>query len=266
MCRAALVGLCFFLSALLPASGAAAETALTRSQLKAAMEQVLKEHPELILDVLRENSITVLEIAQQGGMERQRKITLARWETDLKTPKTVNTDRPMRGDPKAPVTLVAYSDYTCPYCARAAATMEQVLAQRKGKVRFFFKNYPSKGYALGRLSSEYVTAAFMQDEAKGWALHDAVFAGQERLTAEGEGFLRATALDKGLDLKKLGADIKSKTVKAVIDEDLAEGETMRATGTPFHLVNDLTIPGAASLSTFLEAVDLALDVKAGKKK
>ncbi len=250
--------------ALAPASFAA-EQPLTKSQLKAAMQQVLKEHPELVLDLLREHSVTVLEIAQQGGLERQRKIMLAQWQQDLKIPKKVNLDRPMRGPADAPVTIVAYSDFTCPYCAKAAATVDQVLAARKDKVRFIFKHYPLKSHALARLSSEYVVAAFMQDEKKGWALHDAIFADQDRLAEEGEGFLRATALAQGLNLQKLSTDLKSRKVKAVIDEDIAEGAALGVNGTPFHLVNDLTIRGAAPLSSFLEAVDLALKVKEGKK-
>jgi protein-disulfide isomerase len=259
--------LCLFLLLFfVPSSGVlGSESPLTQSQIKEALQQVLKENPELILDVLRDNSIAVLEIAQQGGQERQRKIMRARWETDVNIPKAIDLDRPMRGPVDAPVTIVAYSDYTCPYCARAAATINQVLAARMGKVRFLFKHYPQKGYDLGRLSSEYVAAAFLQDAAKAWAMHDAVFAGQDRLGTEGEGFLRITALDQGLNLQKLGTDIKSRKVKTLIDEDITEGETLKITGTPFHLVNDLTVPGAAPLSSFLEAVDLAAQIKAGKK-
>lgn len=266
MVRTALIRICtlFLILAFAPAA-LAAEEPLTKSQLKAAMQQVIRDHPELILDVLRENSVTVLEIAQQGGLERQRKLMLAQWQQDLKTPKKVILDRPVRGAAKAPVTIIAYSDFTCPYCAKAAATVEQVLAARKDKVRFIFKHFPLKSHALARTSSEYVVAAFMQDEAKAWALHDAIFADQDRLAEEGEGFLRTAALAQGLNLQKLSTDMKSRKVKTTIDEDMAEGAALGVTGTPFHLVNDLTIRGAAPLSAFLEAVDLALKAKEGKK-
>lgn len=267
MLRTASIYICmFFLLLAVPVPAAlAAEEPLTKSQLTTAMQQVLKEHPEFILDVLRENSVTVLEIAQQGGLERQHRLMLAQWQQDLKNPKKVKLDRPIRGAADAPVTIIAYSDFTCPYCARAAAVIDQVLAARKNEVRFIFKHFPLKSHALARISSEYVVAAFMQDEAKGWALHDALFAGQDRLTEEGEGFLRAAALAQGINLQKLGTDMRSRKVKTTIDEDMAEGTALGVTGTPFHLVNDLTIRGAAPFSSFLEAVDLALKTKEEKK-
>lgn len=234
---------------------------VSEQETRETLRKIFRQHPELILDVLRENSVDVLEIAQKGAQERQRRTMRARWQEDVKKKRDIDYNRPFIGDANAPVTIVAYSDYTCPYCADAAETINQVLAARKGKVRFMFKNYPRQDQPLARLASEYVTAAFIIDEAKGWAYHDIVFSGQMRLLKEGEGFLRAEALALGLNLQKLGAEVKGKKVKAIIDEDIAEALKIDVPGTPFHLVNNLSVRGGLPLSAFLEAVDTAINAK-----
>lgn len=260
--HAALVTLGVMLSMPLPAL--AAESApLTEATLRESVRELFRRYPELVLDVLREHSVEVLEIAQKGSQERQHKAMRAQWQEDLRTPKKVSHNRPVRGKASAPVTIVAYSDYTCPYCADAAETMQQVLAARKDSARFIFKNFPRRDQPLARLAAEYVTAAFILDESKGWAYHDAVFANQMRLLKEGEGFLRSEALALGYNLQKLGAEVKGKRVKAIIDEDIAEATNNKVPGTPFHLVDALTVRGGQPLPAFLEAVDTAL---AAKKK
>lgn len=251
-----------------PGTSLAAKTegSLTEKELGDALRRVFKEHPEIVLDVLRENSIDVLEIAQKGSQERQYKAMRAQWQEDMKKQPVINLERPIRGNPGAPVTIVAYSDYTCPYCADAAETIHQVMAARKDTVRFVFKNYPRSDQPLSRLASEYVVAAFELDQAKGWAFHDAVFSNQMRLLKEGEGFLRAEALALGLNLQKLGAEAKGRRVKAIIDEDIAEALDNGVPGTPFHLVNNLSVRGGQPLPAFLEAVDTALAATRDKKK
>jgi len=239
---------------------------LTEQGLRDSLRRVLREHPEIVLDVLREHSVEVLEIAQKGSQERQFRSMRAQWQDDMKKQLQISYERPILGNPKAPVTIVAYSDYTCPYCADAAETIHQVMAARKNSVRFLFKNYPRREQPLARLASEYVTAAFVLDEQKGWAYHDVVFANQMRLLKEGEGFLRAEALELGYNLQKLGAEAKGRKVKSIIDEDILEAQENGVPGTPFHLVNNLSVRGGMPLPAFLEAVDTALAAKQGKNK
>ncbi|MDR3073765.1 MAG: DsbA family protein [Deltaproteobacteria bacterium] len=248
------------------AASQAPASPLSERELAEALRRVFRENPDLVLDVLRENSIAVLEIAQKGSQERQYKAMRAQWQEDAKNPRTISHDRPILGDPDAPVTIVAYSDYTCPYCADAAETIHQVLAARKNSVRFIFKNFPRRDQPLARLASEYVAAAFIIEPDKAWAYHDMVFAGQMRLMKEGEGFLRAEALTLGLNLQKLGAEAKGRKVKTIIDEDIAEGLEIGVPGTPFHMVNNLSMRGGLPLPAFLEAVDTALAATRSKGK
>lgn len=267
--RAALAALlALLLCAVVPGFGAAAGPGapLTEQDLREALRRVLRANPEIVMDILREHSVEVLEIAQKGSQERQFRSMRAQWQEDLKKQVRINYDRPILGNVDAPVTIVAYSDYTCPYCADAAETITQVMAARKNQVRFLFKNYPRRDQPLARIASEYVTAAFILDEQKGWAFHDIVFANQMRLLKEGEGFLRAEALELGYNLQKLGAEVKGNKVRAIIDEDILEAQENGVPGTPFHLVNNLSVRGGMPLAAFLEAVDTALAAKQGAKR
>ena len=235
----------------------AAQGTVSQAEFKELLQRTLRENPEIILEVLRDNSVAVLEIAQKGSQERQFRNMRTQWREDVKSLKKIDYSRPMLGNPKAPVTIVAYSDYTCPYCADAAATILQVLDARKNTVRFIFKNFPRKDQPLARMASEYVTAAFLLDETKAWAYHDIVFGDQMRLLKEGEGFLRIEAQALGFNLQKLNSEAKGRRVKDIIDEDIAEATANGVPGTPFHFVNDLSVRGGLPLAAFLEAVDTA---------
>ncbi len=198
-----LLALALAVTSVTPAPAQAASA--SNEELKAALRDLLRENPDLILQVLRDNSETVLEIAQQGSNVRRKKALIAQWQTDLTQPKKANLEgRPMRGPANAPVTIVAYSDFTCPYCQQAAGTMELLLANYKDKVRYVFKHMPLDSHDNARLASEYHVAAGLQDGKKAWAFYETVFRDREKLVAEGEPFLKKAAAEAGLDMKRLG--------------------------------------------------------------
>ena len=249
---------------LLPAVCARA-AAPSDAEIKAALERVLKEHPEIVLDILKDNSETVLEVAQQGSIIRKRKAALAQWESDATQHKTIDLEgRPFRGKAGAPVTIVAYSDFTCPYCRQAEVTMGQLLKKYDGTIRVTFKALPKDDYALSQAAAKYSMAAFMADQAKGWEFFDALFNGVEQFEREGETFLKATATRVGLDFKKLKADAGSPKVQERLDADRAEADKIGISGTPYFLVNDLVVRGAVSKDLFEDAIEMAL--RLSKKK
>ena len=232
------------------------------AELKAALKRVLRENPELVLDILKENSETVLEIAQQGNILRKRKAAMAQWEQDAKQPKAIDlADRPFRGGAKAPVTIVTYSDFTCPYCRQAEHTISQLLEKYKGTIRVTFKVLPKDDYPLSLAAAKYATAAFMMDQTKGWAFFDALFNGIDQFEHEGESFLKETAASTGLDFKKLKADAGSSRVQDRLDTDRAEADKFGITGTPCFLVNDLVVRGAVPKDLFEEAIETALRLR-----
>ena len=228
-------------------------------EFRAQLERVLKENPVIILDILKDNSETVLEIAQQGNMLRKRKALMAQWETDATQHKTPDlAGRAFRGGgANAPVTVVAYSDYTCPYCRQAELTLAQLLKKYDGSIRLTFKILPKED-PLSQAAAKYATAAFMTDPAKGWEFSDALFNGVDQFERDGETFLKATAAKTGLDFKKLKTDAGSLKVQERLDADRAEADKMGISGTPYFLVNDLLVRGAVSKDLFEDAIEMAL--------
>lgn len=235
-----------------------------QGELKRALRQVLAENPDIVLDVLKNNSEAVLEIAQQGNILRKRKAMLAQWKQDAKSPKTIDLEgRAFRGSMNAPVTIVSYSDFTCPYCRQAEYVIAELLKKYNGKVRVTFKALP-KDDAYSLAAAQYATAAFALDAEKGWEFFDALFDGIALFERDAETFLKDTSSRLGYDLKKLKSEAGSPAVQTRLEEDRAEADRFGISGTPYFMVNDLLVRGAVSKDLFEEAIDMALDLKKAK--
>ena len=223
------------------------------------LRQTLKKHPEIVLDILRDHSENVLDIAQQGSNVRRKKNMENQWREDLKQPKSVITaNRPMLGPANAPVTIIAFSDFTCPYCQQAAEVLDRIIQARPQDVKFIFKHMPYGKDNPARLASEYFVAASFQNERAPWLLYKKFFAEPEKLSSEAQNFIAKVAEQAGLDMKKLAADLKNKKLNAIIEEDMADAKKLNVEGTPYFLVNNLTVRGAISYDLFNAAVDMAL--------
>lgn len=230
---------------------------VTDENLAHVLRQILKDKPELVLDVLRQHSESVLDIAQQGSTQRRKRSLEAQWREDIKQPKKINTaNRPILGSESAPVTIVAFSDFTCPYCEQGAQTVQRILDIYGDKVRYVFKHLPLN--KDGRLASEYVVAAGLQSPELGWTLYKSFFQMREKMITEGEAAMKDAAQKIGVNMPRLAVDIKSKKVKDIIDEDMADAKRVGAEATPYFFVNNLVIRGALPQELFNAAVELAL--------
>lgn len=258
--------ICFSLVlALCMAAPVSAAQTVTDENLTQLLREVLHKNPELVLDVLRKNSESVLDIAQQGSTVRRQRALEAQWREDAKQPKNVTIkNRPMRGDEQAPVTIVAFSDFTCPYCQQGAATVERILADYGKKVRYVFKHMPLGADTIARTAAEYYIAATPQGQEKAWKLYTLLFEQREKLVTEGEVFIKQAAEAAGLNMQKLNSELKTKATKAILEEDLAEAKALGVEGTPYFLVNNMVIRGALPLDLFKNAVDMALQDKTKK--
>ena len=165
----------------------AASSAVTTDNFAELLRETLQKNPDLLLSVLRENSEAVLDIAQEGSNQRRHKSLIAQWKAELNQPKEVDIkDRPFRGAADAPVTIVAYSDFTCPYCQQGAATMEKVLKENQGKIKYVFKHFPLETTGAARLAAEYHVAAARQDPELAWKFYDLLFARRADVLKDGE--------------------------------------------------------------------------------
>lgn len=239
-----------------------AATPVTDDNLREMLQKVLRENPELVLDVLRDNSEAVLDVAQQGSNLRRKNALREQWKNDLKQPKSVKlTDRPLLGAAKAPVRIVAFSDFTCHFCQQASRTLEKLMDEYGNKVSLVFKSLPQDADGPSALAVTYFVALAQQDQAKAWKFHNALFANRDKLISEGEEFLRKTAKDLGADMRRLDRDRNSRKVKDIIKEDLEDAEKLAVEGTPYFLVNDLVVRGALPPDLFKSAIEMALSAK-----
>ncbi len=242
------------------ASAASASTTISGEEFSRLLRETLQKNPHLVLDVLREHSELVLDIAQQGSNQRRHKSLVRQWKADLAHPKQVNiADRPVRGKADAPVTITAFSDFTCPYCQQASGTVGRILKDYEGKVRYVFKHFPLEEQGPSRKAAEYHLAAGLQDTEKSWRLYDLLFSRREEILRMGEPAIRRAAQEAGLDMRRLAADIRSKKVRDMLDADMKEGAQLNIQGTPYFLVNNLVVRGALAPDLFAEAVNMALD-------
>lgn len=238
----------------------AAAPAANREALREELEKLIRENPELILDVLRENSETVLDIAQQGSELRRLKILKAQWESDLRIPKSVRlAGRPALGQEKAPVTIVAFTDFTCAYCQQGERTLQRIFESYGDKVRLVYKSLPMATHPGSVEAAQFMLAAYAQDKNKSWALFHDFFNNRDRILAnDGHAFMRSAAMQAGLNINKLLEEAKSPKVQKIIDEDGQDADILGFEGTPSFLVNDIVIRGALQEPLFRAAVDMAL--------
>ncbi len=249
---------------LFPVCGQAAAAADSKAQAD-ALRALIKENPDIVLDVLRDNSELVLDLVQQGSNQRRVKMLRAQWEKDITSNKAFQlSGRPARGNPDAPVVIVAYSDLTCSHCRQAEAVVSRLLNAYGDKVFFVFKPYIFKERALAREAAITVLAAFEQSQDKGWELYDKFFLEQQRLLDEGEKYVNLAALDVGLDMKRLQLDKKSSRLNKMLDEDYDEGKKNGVEGTPTFFVNGRYIPGAFPEDVFASAINQALENPQGR--
>lgn len=232
------------------------------NEMTEAVRAILLENPEIIFDALRQDPELLLEIAQEGGKMQQRKGLMAAWKVDVDVPKDINIEgRPVRGKADAPVTIVAYSDFACPFCKRATGTIAQLLKDYDGTVNYVFKNAPMEAHVNAILASQYFVAAALQGEEKAWKYYDKIFATNDRLAVDGETYLLAIAAEVGLDIEKLENDAYSSEVADKIIEDQKEAVAIGLSGTPCFLVNDIIVRGALDEDLFGEAIKIALEKK-----
>jgi protein-disulfide isomerase len=160
---------------------------------------------------------------------------------------------PTRGPATAPISLVEFSDFECPFCAITAPVIRQLLLAYPTQVRFAFKHYPLPMHKESPLAHEAALAA--GDQGKFWEMHDMLFAGQDKLTRED---LIAKATQLHLDVARFAKDLDTHRFKPRVDQDRQEGNRLGVDGTPFFFINGHAISGGASLSDFKHLIDAAL--------
>jgi len=160
---------------------------------------------------------------------------------------------PTRGPATAPVSLVEFSDFECPFCAMTAPVVRQLLATYPTQIRFAFKHYPLPMHKEGPLAHEAAAAA--ADQGKFWEMHDLLFQTQSQLTRDD---LIAKAQQLNLDVPRFTKDLDSHRFKPQVEQDRQEGNRLGVDGTPFFFINGHAISGGVDLQDFKHLIDAAI--------
>jgi len=165
-----------------------------------------------------------------------------------------------RGPVHAPVTIVEFSDFQCPFCRNAAPALQELLRQYPDGVRWVFKNYPLEFHPDSLLAHKAALAA--GEQGKFWEMHDLIFTNQGALKRDD---LLRRANQLGLDMNRFAADLDSDKFQIIIDEDKAEGSRLGVTGTPTFFLNGKRMVGARPLAEYKELVDAELNIASRKE-
>ncbi len=156
---------------------------------------------------------------------------------------------PLRGAPEALVTLVVWSDYQCPFCARLALTLERLLKEHPNDLRVAWKDQPLPFHPRAREAALAARAAGRQ--GKYWQMHDAIFAQPSKLESSD---LVRRAREIGLDLQRFHRDRDDRALAEAVDADAAQGLAIGAQGTPTSFVNGRMVRGAQPYEVFSAVV------------
>lgn len=157
---------------------------------------------------------------------------------------------PARGPAKAPVTVVEFSDFQCPFCARSQAVLQQIQGVYGDKVRLVFKHLPLDMHKDARGAAEASLCA--ADQGKFWELHDWMFANINQL-AKPQLIAQATAL--GLDVDRFTRCLTEGEKADEVNADMMAARELGITGTPAFVVNGRMVMGAQPFEAFKEVID-----------
>jgi protein-disulfide isomerase len=225
------------------------------------LKALLVEHPEILIEVIQKNperfarvfkEINTANPEDNSGKERAEE--LAQREQDFKNPKQPEIDpsRPMRGSAEARITVVSYTDFQCPFCAKGNLTMAKVIKKYPGKIRFLYKHYPLDLHPKAMPAAIRYEAIAFQNKDKAFRFYDEVFKNQKELEIRGESYLDSLAAKLGVDVSRMKQDMVSNVVRNRIASDIEEGKKFAITGTPGYLINGVKIVGARNLNEFEE--------------
>lgn len=212
--------------------------AATRSSphLEEQVLQILRDHPEAILESV--------QAYQQQQLQQQKQAQQAFLQQLQANPQRVIGTSPTTGAQSSKVLLIEFSDFQCPYCAQANQTLKQLMANHQGEITLVYKHFPlTTIHEQAMLAAKAAWAAGQQGQF--WEYHDALFSQQDKL---GEELYVATAKTLNLDLEQFNQDRNADAANVAIGQDMQLAQMLGIQGTPFFVMNGEAFSGAVQLS------------------
>jgi protein-disulfide isomerase len=165
-------------------------------------------------------------------------------------------DDPTKGSANAPVTIVEFSEFECPFCGDYSRdTFPQIDEAyiKTGKVKYVFRDFPLSFHENAEKAAE--AAGCASEQGKFWEYHDKLFANQSALAVDS---LKQYARDLGLDAAKFDTCLDSGVRADEVAKDMAEAKSYRVNSTPTFFINGIKIKGALSFSAFQALIEAEL--------
>ena len=239
--------------------------AVTPEQVQAFYE-ANKNRIRQPLDKVSEQVGTYL---QQQGREQRRQALVKELRprypvtVALRAPKVeVATDgEPSLGPDNAPVTIVEFSDYQCPYCRQVQPTLKRLMTEYEGKVKLVFRDFPLRNiHPQAQKAAEAAQCA--ADQKKFWPYHDKLFA----VTSMQIDDLKKYAQELELNMEQFTSCLDANKYAGEVADDMQAGQQAGVSATPTFFVNGFPLSGAASYESFKELVDVALEQAPGVQR
>jgi protein-disulfide isomerase len=169
---------------------------------------------------------------------------------------------PWKGAADAPVVIVEWADFECPFCGRAAPVLDGLVKKYPQSIKLVFKNYPLAAHKNGENAARAAMAAYKQN--KFWEMHHELFAQQAKGLDEPN--LKRIAQTVGVDMKRFEQDFSSEAVADAVSADRKQANTLDLQGTPTIYINGRHFDlGQFDLNADLEEwIKLELDLRGDK--
>lgn len=243
------------------------------------IKHLLADNPEIIATAIEENSEAVLsaiekdperfmavvnaaaQAARAKAQAEEARREVAEREAEFKDPKqpVLSLDRVYWGQSDAPITIVEYSDFECPYCARGYRTIKDLMAEYGDSVRLLYKHLPLEMHEEALPAALYFEAIALQSDDAARRFHDALYENQAQLRAQGKAWMESIARDLGVDIERLQVDVPSELVRGRVEADMKEAATFGFTGTPGFLINGVSLKGSYPAAAFREIINRHLN-------
>lgn len=176
-----------------------------------------------------------------------------------KEPVKIDADKiknaPVEGNANAPVKIIEFSDFQCPFCGRAFENLKPLYDEyiKTGKVELVFLNFPLSFHPNAEPAAQAAMCA--NEQGKFWEMHNKMFANQETLSTEN---YKKWAVELGLNKVKFDSCVDSQKYKDAVAADQAYGSSLGVSGTPSFFINGVELVGAQPYSAFKQAIDAEL--------
>lgn len=236
-------------------------------QFQDRVRLTLKAHPEILYDAIKARPAEFMAVVDsvarsvRGGNRASSATDEARRiDAEFAAPKHPSLDHRIAfGAVNAPVTIVEYTDFECPFCREEAPVLVELMKKYGDRLRLVVKQTPMDFHPHAMPAALMFEAIARQDAATALRFYDLMYAKQERFASEGAGFVSKAALEVGADVARAQRDAASPEIRARVASDLEEARRFGFTGTPGFLINGVSLEGAYPLAAFERIIDRHLN-------